>query len=235
MLEKYVTSGDKIELHTIHRVTTSDTVIDERIYISKINQVIDEDKLEIMMPIEGSKIVLLPRHMMYKLVIYTAKGLFQCEVKVGERYKAGNIYLQQLELVTGIKKCQRREYYRYSCSIPVFTRHLEEEERQNLVWDDTIVGIEGNAIDIGGGGMRFLVKEEYQPEELIICSMKLEVKNVEKEIQALGKVLSIVPVKDSDMYEVRVQYERISNIAREHIIQYIFEDERKRRKKNSGL
>ena len=123
MLGKYVTSGDKIELHPIHRVNLNDREVEERIYISKVNQVLEDDKLEIMMPIEGSKIVLLARHMVYNIVIYTSNGLYQCDVKVGERYKAGNIYLQQLDLITGIKKCQRREYYRYSCSIPVFTRH----------------------------------------------------------------------------------------------------------------
>ena len=235
MLGKYVTAGNKIELHPIQRNTYNDKATEERIYFSKINQILEDDKLEIMMPIEGSKIVLLPRHLVYNLVIYTGNGLYQCDVKVGERYKAGNIYLQQLELITGIKKCQRREYYRYSCSVPVFTRTLEEEEKQNLVWDDTKKGKEGNAIDIGGGGMRFLIDEEYPKDELLICSMKLELKNSEKEIQALGKVLSISPVKDSKLFEVRVQFEKISNIAREHIIQYIFEDERKRRKKNSGL
>ena len=235
MLGKYVTSGDKIELHPIYRNGRSNTEKEEKVYISRVNQVLEDDKLEVMMPIEGSKVILLDRYVVYNLVIYTSTGLYQCDVKVGERYKAGNIYLQQLDLITGIKKCQRREYYRYSCSVPVFARHLEEEEKETLVWDDTIEGIEGNAIDIGGGGIRFLSKEEYLPEELILCSMKLEIKNSEKEIQALGKVLSKKPVQDSEMFEIRVQFEKISNNAREQIIQYIFEDERKRRKKNSGL
>ena len=235
MLGKYVTAGNKIELHPIQRNTYNDEIKEERIYFSKINQVLEDDKLEIMMPIEGSKIVLLPRHLVYNLVIYTGNGLYQCDVKVGERYKAGNIYLQQLELINGLKKCQRREYYRYSCSVPVFTRALDEVEKQNLVWDDTIKGKECTAIDIGGGGMRFLSEEGYPKDELIICQMNLELKNSEKDIQALGKVLSVSHVNDSELFEVRVQFEKISNIAREHIIQFIFEDERKRRKKNSGL
>ena len=235
MLEKYVTSGDKIELHPLRRATQADKAEESRSYISKINQVLEDDKLEIMMPIEGSKIILLDRYVMYNLVIYTSHGLYQCEVKVGDRYKAGNIYLQQLELLTGIKKYQRREFYRHSCSVPVFVRHLEENEKENLVWDDTVEGKEANAIDIGGGGIRFMVDETFEPNEMIICHLKLEIKNSIKEIQALGKVLSIKPIKDSELFEVRVQFEKISNIGREQIIQFIFEDERKRRKKSSGL
>ena len=230
MLGKYVSAGNKIELHPIRRDTGN-----EKTHISKINQVLEDDKLEILMPVEGAKIVLLARNIPYDLVIYTASGLYQCKVKVGERYKSGNVYLQQLELLTGIKKYQRREYYRHSCSVPVFSRQLTDEEKTNLVWDDTILGKEGESIDLGGGGVRFYVRQEYEPDDLILCVLKLELKDGIKEIQALGKVLNIKQVPDVKMYEVRVQFEKISNAAREQIIQYIFEDERKRRKKSSGL
>ena len=56
MLGKYVTSGDKIELHPIHRSDRPEKDVEDRVYISKINQVLEDDKLEIMMPIEGSKL-----------------------------------------------------------------------------------------------------------------------------------------------------------------------------------
>ena len=37
--------------------------------------------------------------------VYPLK-IFSGDVKIGERYKAGNIYLQQLELITGIQECK---------------------------------------------------------------------------------------------------------------------------------
>lgn len=230
MLEKYIASGNKVELHPIRRDSNV-----EKSHISKVNQVLGDDKVEILMPVEDGKIVLLARNIPYDLVVYSSKGLYQCKVKASDRYKSGNVYLQQLELLTGIKKYQRREYYRYSCSVPVFSRKLTEEEKTNLVWDDKLPGKEGESIDLGGGGVRFYVRQEYEKDEMILCVLKLELKDGVKEIQALGKVLSIKQVPDVKMYEVRVQYEKITNVAREHIIQYIFEDERKRRKKNNGL
>lgn len=237
MIEKYLSPGDKVEIQFTRRISLNDENVGpkQRIYISKINQMLDEDKIEILMPIEQSKIVLLPRNVIGNLVIYTSNGLYQCEVKVGERYKTGNVYLQVLELVSGIKKYQRRAYYRYSCDVPVFSRCLTEEEKENLVWDETKKGIEGSTLDIGGGGIRYLVEEELPAGEMVICYLQLEIKNAVKEIQALGKVLNVKAVKDSKLFEVRVQFEKISNAAREQIIQYIFEDERKRRKKSSGL
>lgn len=233
MIEKYFAPGGKIELHPIKRNLKKDGG-KPKIYISQINQVLEEDKIEIMMPIEQGKLILLPLNSMYKIVVFTAHGLFQSDVRVTERYKSGNIYLQAMELVTPIKKYQRREYYRHSCSLPIMTRHLEDGERGKLVWDQDMPGMSGIAIDIGGGGIRFLTEEIYEVGEEIITCMSLETSTGLKEIQALGKVLSTKEVtKGNEKKEVRVQFEIISNTAREEIIQFIFEDERKRRKNNS--
>ena len=237
MIEKYLSPGDKVEIRFAQRmaITDENTERKYKTYLSKINQMLDEDQIEILMPIEQSRMVLLPRNAMGTLVIYTSNGLFQCEVKVADRYKKDNIYLQVLELISGIKKYQRREYYRYSCTVPVFSRCLTEEEQRTMVWDESQKGIEGSTLDIGGGGVRYLVSEQMTSGEMVICYLELEIKNTVKEIQALGKILSVRPVKDSNLFEVRVQFEKISNAAREQIIQYIFEDERKRRKKSNGL
>ena len=237
MIEKYLSPGDKVEIRFAQRMALTDENTERKYktYLSKINQMLDEDQIEILMPIEQSRMVLLPRNAMGTLVIYTSNGLFQCEVKVADRYKKDNIYLQVLELISGIKKYQRREYYRYSCTVPVFSRCLTEEEQRTMVWDESQKGIEGSTLDIGGGGVRYLVSEQMTSGEMVICYLELEIKNTVKEIQALGKILSVRPVKDSDLFEVRVQFEKISNAAREQIIQYIFEDERKRRKKSNGL
>ena len=239
MIEKYLSPGNKVEIQFTQRVgmNEEDVTPKRRIYISKINQLLDEDKVEILMPIEQSKMVLLPRNIIGSLVVYTSHGLYQCEVKAGERYKVDNIYLQVLELVSGIKKYQRREYYRYNCNIPVFSRCFTEEEKVTHIFDTENKGIKGETLDIGGGGIRYLVEEEMPVGEMVVCYLPLELKKGVKEILAVGKILSVkaVTIRELKKFEVRVQFEKISNPAREQIIQYIFEDERKRRKKSSGL
>ena len=98
MLEKYVKDGDKVALRQIQRVSMrSEEQPEQRIYISKINQILGDDKVEIMMPLEQSRLVLLPRNIVLNMVIYTSSGLYQCEVKASDRYKNGNVYLQVLE------------------------------------------------------------------------------------------------------------------------------------------
>lgn len=233
MINKFFSPGSKVELHPIQSQKNKDGV-KGKIYVSQINQVLGEDRIEVLMPIEKGKLILLPVNSMYRIVAFTSQGLFQCDVRVTERYKSENIYLQVVELLTPVKKYQRREYYRYDCSLPITTRKLEEPEKEKLVWDQDLPGMPAIAIDIGGGGIRFLTEEFYEPGEDIICCVKLEYLGVIKEIQALGKVLSSKEVtKGNTKKEVRVQFEIISNSAREEIIQFIFEDERKRRKNNS--
>ena len=93
MIEKYLSPGDKVEIRFAQRmaITEENTEPKYNIYLSKISQMLDEDQIEILMPIEQSRMVLLPRNAIGSLVVYTSNGLYQCDVKVGERYKKDNI------------------------------------------------------------------------------------------------------------------------------------------------
>lgn len=235
MLEKYVNDGDKVEIRPIQRASLKEEQPEERIFLSKVNQILGEDKLEILMPLEQSRMVLLPRNIVLNMVIYTANGLFQCEAKATDRYKNGNVYLQVLELISGIKRYQRREFYRYNCTMPIYSRSLKDEEKENLVFDSSIPCVEGTSYDIGGGGIRFAVNQQFQPKEMILCILPLEIKGSVREVKTIAKVLSCKPIKNSEAYEARVQFEGIAHRDRELIIQYIFEDERKRRRHEAGL
>lgn len=233
MIDKYIAPGDRIELQQIHG--TQNEKEEKKVYFSRVNQVLDDEKVEILMPLEQSKMVLLPKNTAFNMVIYTSHGLFHCDVKITERYKNGNIFLQVVELLTAIKRYQRREFYRYSCSLPVWSRSLEEKELETLVLEDDNKGQEGTLLDIGGGGLRFLTEDTYEKDNLIACFIQIEVKGSIHEIQAVGKVLGIKTIDNNkSKKEVRLQFEKIANAAREKIIQYIFEDERRRRKSING-
>lgn len=236
MLEKYFTPGEKIELHSMNKALATGEDGKPKIYLSKINQILVEDKIEIMMPMEQAKYALLPKDIVYNMVAFTEHGLYECNVKIGERYKNGNIFLQVVEVVGPVKRHQRREFYRYDCSLPIYCRHVTPEEQESMVWDREVTGIECTAIDLGGGGVRFITDGIFDKDVPVICAIELVFKGKIKEIQAMGKIISISPIKErKQSREIRVQFEEISNAAREDIIQYIFEDERKRRSKNNGV
>ena len=60
LLSKYIAPGSKIELEAIDRVLQEDGSYQRKKFDSKVVDVIDEDRLEILMPMEQTKLVLLP-------------------------------------------------------------------------------------------------------------------------------------------------------------------------------
>ena len=89
LLSKFIVPGSKIELEAIERLLQKDGTYKRKKFDSKVVEVIDEEHLEILMPMEQTKLVLLPVNGEYEVHFFTDKGLFQCLVRVVDRYKNG--------------------------------------------------------------------------------------------------------------------------------------------------
>ena len=98
VVSKYISPGCKIELETIEEIADGEGNSKKRKYDSRVMDVLDEDNLEILMPMIQTKLVLLPLNGQYDIHFATGKGFFQCRGKVVERYKSDNVYLLQIEL-----------------------------------------------------------------------------------------------------------------------------------------
>ena len=238
LLSKYIAPGSKIELEAIDRVLQEDGSYQRKKFDSKVVDVIDEDRLEILMPMEQTKLVLLPVNGEYDIHFFTTKGLFQCLIRVVNRYKNGNLYLLEIELISNLQKYQRREYYRYSCMLPLEYRLLTNAERIALdtkksVLFDELPMIDSQIVDISGGGLRFVSKEECEVNDLIYTEYAL---TNGKHFKHVAKVLAIKPLENASKdakFEYRCQFVDILNGEREMIIRYIFEEERKKRKREN--
>ena len=87
-------------------------------------------------------------------------------------------------------------------------------------------------VDISGGGLRFLSSQKYEPGSLILCSYHLLKDGERKKYDVVGKVLAVKELENRrGMFEHRVQYYNLDVNTREEIIRFIFEEERKSRKK----
>lgn len=234
MISNFIEPGNKIEIQMVEpqQDQAKET---PKTYVSQIQDILSENQLEIVMPMEQSKLILLPMDREYNLVIYTGNGLFQCFVKVIDRYKDSNIFILVVELTSNLRKYQRREYYRFSCVLEMNSRNLEEEEVRAIEerdpYSNLIPGLplkRSVIVDISGGGLRFLSTHSYEPGSLIYISYNLLVAGNKKEYELVGKVLSSKKVENRQgTYEHRVQYVDIDVDVREEIIKYIFEEERK--------
>ncbi|MBQ8039541.1 MAG: flagellar brake protein, partial [Lachnospiraceae bacterium] len=90
--------------------------------------ILSEDRMEIIMPMEKTKLILLPVDSVYDVVFYTSGALYQCFARIIDRYKSNNVYILVLELTSNLRKHQRREFYRFSCALDMCARPLIEDE-----------------------------------------------------------------------------------------------------------
>ena len=239
MLSNFVKEGDRIDLMAVDKGAAYSGLEQERakVYTTKIASSLTEDTMEILMPMEQTKLILLPVDGEYNIVFYASSGLFQCFARVIDRYKSNNLYIVAMELTSNLRKYQRREYYRFSCALEMCARNLMEEEVQQLEERNPLY-LQPNLpirrsviVDISGGGLRFMSNQRYEPGSMIYCSYDLLKGGERKKYEVVGKVLAVRELDNRpNTFEHRVQYVNINEAVREEIIQFIFEEERKNRK-----
>ncbi len=242
MLSEYVMPGDKIEIRPVNQDDFGgEVLVRKKIYQSQVSDILSEDRLEILMPMEKTRLISLPVNSEYVIHFFTDTGIYQSSAIVVDVYKPNKSFVLLLQLTTGLRKTQRREFYRLDCAIGINIRPLEEDEiraaarhdkylRPNLPFRQAL------AVDISGGGLRFVGDKVYEPNSLIYCQYSLTFGEKKKDYSLMAKVLVSIEIENKPgTYEHRAQYINIDTTEREEIIRFIFEEERKRRKREKGL
>lgn len=234
MLSKYIFPGDKVELTTIAPQGVQE---EKKSYLSKVSDIVSDERLEIIMPMEKTKLVLLSVDEEYELSFLAKKGIFQCKARVVDRYKVDGIYILLFELISNLRKNQRREFYRFSCIINMCSRELTETETESLrnnklELEEGLAVNRGVIVDISGGGLRFVSEYKYEPGTIIYVTYNLQFGGREKSYEFTAKVLKSKQLENrKEQYEHRIQYLNIADKQREEIIRFIFEEERRNRQK----
>lgn len=242
LLSKYVVPGGRVDLQTIDRSKESAGESSEgrKSYQSQVIDVISEDRIEISMPMEKTKLILLPVDGEYDLYFYSDNGLYQCYARVVDRYKHNSMYVVVLDLISNLRKHQRREYYRFSCALEMNSRQLQKEEvelagKAGDVLSPQLPLKSSIIVDISGGGLRFVANYAYEIQSMILCKYHLLVHGEIKEYNLVGKVLGVRELENrKGVFEHRVQYVNVDPTEREEIIKYIFDEERKTLKNHKG-
>ena len=240
MLTDYIAPGNRVELKATGKIWMDDDSRTKHIYMSKLMDVTSDDRIEILMPFERGKIVLLPVDGEYSLCFYSNKGLYQCFAKIVDRYRSDNMYILVMDLTSELSKLQRREYYRFSCALELNSRLITKEEqeafeknRKNLVDTDSDLQ-KSVVVDISGGGLRFVANFRYEEGSTIYCSYRLPGSASDKVYEMICNVLKVQELESRPgLFEHRIQYIFIDENSREDIIHFIFEEERKIRKKQT--
>lgn len=241
ILSKYIEPGNRIQLQKILRMKEEEENGVRKTYDSQVIDIISDERIEISMPFEKTKLVLLPVDAEYNLFFYTPAGLYQCSARVVDRYRNNNVFSMLMDLTSNLRKYQRREYYRFSCALEMNSRTLEEKEVRAIEINADALKPElplqrSVIVDISGGGLRFVANYAYEKESTILCKYNLWISGESKEFRLFGKVLSVKELENRPgIYEHRVQYIHMDDDNREEIIKYIFNEERKSIQKQKNL
>jgi len=240
--------GDKIDIRLVQQIENSDkTGETPEIYRSQVLDIKDNGNFEIAMPTEKGRLILLPLGVRFEFVFYSyTGGLYKGIGQIVERYKKDGFYMLEVQLRTALEKFQRREFYRYTCTMD-FSFYVLEEEQEDLETADEVLRdlmegefkaspCHGMMVDLSGGGMKFRSPYELKRGDRILVMLRLTNEKMDRQFHILGKVIACIEVHTpaKALFESRVGFVIEDNKIREEIIRYIFEEERKIRQKENG-
>lgn len=236
MIKKFISPGDKVELKSTVSVVLPDGTEGVKTYRTSIHDVLEDGRLEIVMPMENTKLILLPIGGEYDACFYSYGRMYRATIMIVDRQKTNGIYTITAEMTTGLHKYQRREYYRFNCIVGMKARQLTERETESFKRGYTFVVsdegmVRGVIVDISGGGARFVSRTLFEEGCYLMMDFSLCIMGVERPFLLAAKVICSNEIENrTEEYENRVKFEFISSAEREEIIKYIFDEERKNRK-----
>ncbi len=218
---------------------------DRSVYISSIFGVTKKNEIVFHIPTRKGHIVTIPMNVPFNAVFNTKKGMFQLNGEITKRGKLENFPVYVFEPEGELTKVQRRDYYRFQCLIPVKVLPIPEDvallPNMILVEDDlerfgNTYGspVSGNILDISGGGAKFSAKRDVVTERYMYVSFKLISHTVSETINVIARKVNSEYKDDLQMYEHRIEFLFKEPEDRETIIKYIFDEERRLRKKEQG-
>jgi len=153
--------------------------------------------------------------------------LYRFKAKVISRGMKDNIALLKVLVEEEFEKIQRRQFFRFDCSVPVKFRVIYSMRPDD---NEKILFIKTFSKDLSGGGLCMVTEERVNIDELVECIITLD---NEKVISFKGKVVRSerLELDDRIKYETGITFKKIEDRDREAIIGFIFREQRKLRKK----
>lgn len=232
-----VRPGDRVDIESV----VASEADDRKYHITKVYDIGESGEVEVVMPMEKTRTVILSIGVVYDLYFYAGKGIYACTAEVVSRRNENGVAIAVLVPSTELRRHQRREYFRYDCVIGMNARALTDEEsafyeKHGRLINDEQLYDKGVIVDLSGGGMRFVTTQEYKQGSLVHCRFILNNRNKSTTYDEVVRILFADPVVNNKASrEYRGQFLGMENGEREEIIRFIFEEERKMRAKQSGM
>ena len=236
--------GDKIDIRLIRQINAEENGGQKaNVYQSSVSDYISEQEMEILMPMQGSRMVLLQIGAECQFVFYTRRGLYSCDVVVQERYRKDNLYLLRVLLTKQPVRFQRREFFRIAfvtetqlLEIPEEVAALKTTEELFVESQDVkYIDQKKKAMirDISGGGVKFTGEYSFEPGQFVLLTFRLANENTDECFHLVSQIVA-TQKEDTDRYSCRAKFIFKDLKDREKIVRFVFEEERRIRRKEVG-
>lgn len=246
-ISDFMQPGDRIDIQLIYQIERQKNGedIEVKLYKSNVCDCLSENSLEILMPTENGKMVLFQAGMRCEMIVYTRHGMYKLNAVTKNRYKQDNLYMLVMDLLEPPVKFQRREFFRISYIADLKFYRVSPEIAELKTTEELFLAVHnpengfqvntGTLQNISGGGIRFLSAQAEEAGSYIVAELRLAGDTYDETFFLLCKVISSEPVPE--------QPDKISNRARfiykdlkdrEKIVRFVFEEERRIRKKVNG-
>ena len=240
--------GDKIDIRLVEEIEEEKkSGKSARIYKSQVLDTGEAGEFEISIPIENSRLVLLPLGVRFEFVFYSKGNLYTAFGQVVERYKKDNIFALKIELKSVPEKYQRREFFRHYCTLDCNYYEITPKQAEMQDSNEILAALQefeelplqekyGVIVDLSGGGARITTPFEIESGGNILLVLNLENDVMSQQFMVVAHIIDahrLYEVKE-EKYELRVKFSIKEDKIREKIIRYIFEEERRACQKVKG-
>jgi c-di-GMP-binding flagellar brake protein YcgR len=191
-------------------------------YVSRVDNINEDGTIDVLIPISKRKIVYIKNDTVLKVIIANEGAIYEFKAEIVEKL-FGVVPLLKLVKVSDIQKIQRRNYFRLKSINTIKIRKIVDLKEG--LFDEYF---DVTTVDISGGGLAFNADLELEINDLLEVIMPLN----SNKINLLGKVVRADKAEDkSKKNGYGVNFEKITEIERNIIMRFIYEEQRKLAKK----
>jgi len=219
-LSEMLVIGEKIDV----RYKGKNETETEKLCYSMVQDIVSQDEIIITMPmLEGVQIILEPEQEI-EIDFFREEGCYSFKARVDERFKTDGLNLVKVSRISPVNRLQRRNYYRLKITLPIYVRILTNDpDKEPDSW------LEAYTLNLSGGGAKISVNRSIDKGTLIECLLRIK----DQDLILRGEVLRCQLAQDDviSRYEIGIFFKDITEYQRDEIIKFIFEQQRKLRKK----
>lgn len=191
-------------------------------YVSRVDNINEDGTIDVLIPISKRRIVYIKNDTVIKVIITKEGAIYEFKAEIVSKL-FGVDPLIRLIRVSDIQKIQRRSYFRLKSLNIIKVRKIVN--LKEAIFDGYF---DATMADISGGGLAFNANIELDINDLLEVSMNLN----STTINLLGKIVRVDRNEDkAKKIAYGIFFEKISEVERNIIMRFIYEEQRKLAKK----